>query len=72
MAWIYYSKPSKKLTTMNNNNEKAYKGCGVVILALFILSLVINVWLIKRGQVESEPQVVIEHDTTINKPVTAD
>lgn len=57
---------------MNNNNEKSYKGCGVVILALFILSLVTNVWLIKRWQVEPEPQVVIEHDTTINKTVTAD
>ena len=45
------------------NPEKSYKGCGVVILALFILSLVTNVWLIKRGQVEPEPQVVIEHDT---------
>lgn len=62
---------------MNNNNEKAYKGCGVVILALFILSVATNVWLLKRGQVEPEPQVVIEHDTLwrdtiINKPVAAD
>jgi hypothetical protein len=60
-----------------SNPEKNYKGCGVVILALFILSLVTNVWLIQRGQVELEPQVVIEHDTlwrdtTINKPVAAD
>lgn len=59
------------------NPEKSYKGCGVVILALFILSVVTNVWLIKRGQVEPEPQVVIEHDTlwrdtTINKPVAVD
>jgi hypothetical protein len=46
-----------------SNPEKSYKGCGVVILALFILSVVTNVWLIKRGQVEPEPQVVIEHDT---------
>ena len=46
-----------------SNPEKSYKGCGVVILALFLLSLVTNVWLIKRGQVEPEPQVVIEHDT---------
>jgi hypothetical protein len=46
-----------------SNPEKSYKGCGVVILALFILSLVTNVWLIQRGQVEPEPQVVIEHDT---------
>lgn len=58
---------------MNNNKEKSYKGCGVTILALFLLSLVTNVWLLKRGQVEPEPQVVIEHDTlwrdtTINKP----
>ena len=45
------------------NPEKSYKGCGVVILALFILSAATNVWLIKRGQVESEPQVVVEHDT---------
>ena len=57
------------------NPEKSYKGCGVVILALFILSVVTNAWLIKRGQVE--PQVVIEHDTLwrdtiINKPVAAD
>lgn len=62
---------------MNNNNEKSYKGCGVTILALFILSVVTNVWLIKRGQVEPEPQVIIEHDTlwrdtTINKPVAVD
>lgn len=59
------------------NPEKSYKGCGLTILALFILSLVTNVWLIKRGQVEPEPQVVIEHDTLwrdtiINKPVAAD
>ena len=46
-----------------SNPEKSYKGCGVVILALFILSVATNVWLIKRGQVEPEPQVVIEHDT---------
>ena len=46
-----------------SNPEKNYKGCGVVILALFILSIATNVWLIKRGQVEPEPQVVIEHDT---------
>ena len=45
------------------NPEKSYKGCGVVILALFLLSVATNVWLIKRGQVEPEPQVVIEHDT---------
>ena len=62
---------------MNNNKEKSYKGCGVVILALFILSVATNVWLIKRWQVEPEPQVVIEHDTlwrdtTINKPVATD
>ena len=60
-----------------SNPEKSYKGCGVTILALFILSLVTNVWLIKRGQVEPEPQVVIEHDTLwrdtiINKPVAID
>ena len=60
-----------------SNPEKNYKGCGVVILALFILSLVTNVWLLKRGQVEPEPQVIVEHDTlwrdtTINKPVAAD
>jgi len=59
------------------NPEKSYKGCGVVILALFLLSVATNVWLIKRGQVEPEPQVVIEHDTlwrdtTITKPVAAD
>ena len=59
------------------NQEKSYKGCGVVILALFLLSVATNVWLIKRGQVEPEPQVVIEHDTlwrdtTITKPVAAD
>ena len=46
-------------------------------LALFLLSVATNVWLIKRGQVEPEPQVVVEHDTlwrdtTINKPVAAD
>ena len=60
-----------------SNPEKSYKGCGVVILALFLLSVATNVWLIKRGQVEPEPQVVIEHDTlwrdtTITKPVAAD
>ena len=60
-----------------SNPEKNYKGCGVVILALFLLSVVTNVWLIKRGQVEPEPQVVIEHDTlwrdtTITHPVAAD
>ena len=46
-----------------SNPETNYKGCGVVILALFLLSVVTNVWLIKREQVEPEPQVVIEHDT---------
>ena len=60
-----------------SNPEKNYKGCGVVILALFILSIATNVWLIKHGQVEPEPQVVIEHDTlwrdtTITHPVAAD
>jgi hypothetical protein len=60
-----------------SNPEKSYKGCGVVILALFVLSVATNVWLIKRGQVEPEPQVIVEHDTlwrdtTINKPVAAD
>jgi hypothetical protein len=60
-----------------SNPEKNYKGCGVVILALFILSVATNVWLIQRGQVEPEPQVVIEHDTlwrdtTITHPVAAD
>lgn len=60
-----------------SNPEKSYKGCGVVILALFILSLVTNMWLIKRGQVEPEPQVIVKHDTlwrdtTINKPVASD
>ena len=59
-----------------SNTEKSYKGCGVVILALFILSVATNVWLIKCGQVEPEPQVVIEHDTlwrdtTITKPVAS-
>ena len=60
-----------------SNQEKSYKGCGVVILALFLLSVATNVWLIKRGQVEPEPQVIVEHDTlwrdtTITKPVAAD
>jgi hypothetical protein len=60
-----------------SNPEKSYKGCGATILALFVLSLATNVWLIKRGQVEPEPQVIVEHDTlwrdtTINKPVAAD
>ena len=59
------------------NPEKSYKGCGVVILALFLLSVATNVWLLKRGQVEPEPQVIIEHDTLwrdtiINKPVAVD
>ena len=58
-----------------SNPETNYKGCGWVILALFILSLVTNVWLINRGKVE--PQVVIEHDTlwrdtTIYKPAPVD
>ena len=60
-----------------SNPETNYKGCGVVILALFLLSVATNVWLFKRGQVEPEPQVVVEHDTlwrdtTITKPVAAD
>ena len=46
-----------------SNPETNYKGCGVVILALFLLSVATNVWLLKRGQVEPKPQVVIEHDT---------
>ena len=60
-----------------SNPEKSYKGCGVVILALFILSVATNVWLINRERHQPQPQVVIEHDTlwrdtTINKPVAAD
>ena len=48
-----------------------------MILALFLLSVATNVWLIKRGHVEPEPQIVIEHDTlwrdtTIYKPVAVD
>jgi len=58
-----------------SNPEKLYKGCGVTILALFILSVATNVWLINRGQVE--PEVITEHDTlwkdtTIYKPVATD
>ena len=58
-----------------SNPEKNYKGCGWVILALFVLSIATNVWLLKRGQVE--PQVIIEHDTlwkdtTIYKPAPVD
>jgi hypothetical protein len=58
-----------------SNPEKSYKGCGVTILALFILSVATNVWLINRGQVE--PEVITEHDTlwkdtTIYKPVPVD
>jgi len=58
-----------------SNPEKSYKGCGVTILALFILSVATNVWLINRGQVE--PEVITEHDTlwkdtTIYKPVATD
>jgi hypothetical protein len=60
-----------------SNPEKSYKGCGVVILALFILSVATNVWFINRERHQPQPQVVIEHDTlwrdtTINKPVAAD
>lgn len=57
------------------NNQKVYKVCAVVILALLLLSIATNVWLIKRGQVE--PTVVVERDTlwrdtTIYKPVPID
>ena len=60
-----------------SNPEKSYKGCGVVILALFILSVATNVWLINRERHQPQPQVIIEQDTiwrdtTINKPVAAD
>ena len=60
-----------------SNPEKSYKGCGVVILALFILSVATNVWLINRERHQPQPQVKVEHDTlwrdtTINKPVAAD
>jgi len=59
------------------NPDKSYKGCGLTILALFILSVATNVWLLNRWQVKPEPQVVIEHDTLwrdtiINKPVAVD
>jgi hypothetical protein len=46
-----------------SNPEKSYKGCGVVILALFILSVATNVWFINRERHQPQPQVVIEHDT---------
>ena len=60
-----------------SNPEKSYKGCGVVILALFILSVATNVWLINRERHQPQPQVVEKHDTiwrdtTINKPVATD
>ena len=60
-----------------SNPEKSYKGCGVVILALFILSVATNVWLINRERHQPQPQVKVEHDTlwrdtTITKPVAAD
>ena len=60
-----------------SNPEKSYKGCGVVILALFILSVATNVWLINRERHQPQPQVKVEHDTlwrdtTINKPVATD
>ena len=59
------------------NPEKSYKGCGVVILALFVLSVATNGWLINRERHQPQPKVVIEHDTlwkdtTITKPVAAD
>ena len=59
------------------NPEKSYKGCGVVILALFILSVATNVWLINRERHQPQPQVVEKHDTiwrdtTITKPVATD
>jgi hypothetical protein len=57
------------------NDEKAYKGCAWSLMGLIALSVALNVWLLKRGQVE--PSVVVEHDTlwrdsTIYKPVAAD
>lgn len=57
------------------NDEKAYKGCAWALMGLIALSVALNVWLLKRGQVE--PSVVVEHDTlwrdtTIYKPVAAD
>ena len=60
-----------------SNPEKSYKGCGVVILALFILSVATNVWLINRERHQPQPQVVEKHDTiwrdtTITKPVAVD
>ena len=60
-----------------SNPEKSYKGCGVVILALFILSVATNVWLINRERHQPQPQVVEKHDTiwrdtTITKPVATD
>lgn len=59
------------------NDEKAYKGCAWALMGLIALSVALNVWLLKRGQVEPESQVVIEHDTlwrdtTITKPVAVD
>ena len=59
------------------NPEKSYKGCGVVILALFILSVATNVWLINRERHQPQPQVEEKHDTiwrdtTITKPVAVD
>lgn len=57
------------------NSQKVYKVCGAIALALLLLSIATNVWLLKRGRIE--PQVVIERDTlwkdtTIYKPVPID
>ena len=57
------------------NDEKAYKGCAWALMGLIALSVALNVWLLKRGQVE--PSVMVEHDTlwrdtTIYKPVASD
>lgn len=54
---------------------KAYKGCGLVILAFVLLSIVLNVWLWHKCNKPPERIVVhdtVWNDTTIYKPIPKD
>lgn len=58
-----------------NSEEKATKGCFYTLIAAILLSVMVNVFLIKFSQ--EKPSVVVEHDTvwkdtTIYQPQPAE
>ena len=58
-----------------NSEEKATKGCFYTLIAAILLSVMVNVFLIKFSQ--EKPSVVVEHDTVwkdsiIREPLPAE